>query len=176
MQTYFVAPKTVATRSHASSGSGDHDSRTSGEVTEDPERCQEETRNDSTGRLMDPKLQRSADWICEILLRLLKHVVARRMSCGHHTTGCSKELRKAAMAMQPEIGKQVLDEAKEVIYLPKFNAKAAEKHVDPDTVVLPTRVKAQLHDFVGVIAAMYRCVKAWCCPIDLCCSSAHTLV
>ena len=161
MQTYFVTPKSVAARSYGSSHSGEVESKTgSGESTEETMDCskkhREEIRNDSTGKLLDPKLQRSADWTCEILLRLLKQVIARRMSCGHHTTGCSKAIRKAAMAMQPEIGKQVLDEAKEVIYLPKFNAKAAEKHVNPDSVVLPPKVKAQLHDFVGVIAAMYR--------------------
>ena len=155
MQTYFVHPKSSTSLSHSSSASGEHAS-TSSMKDESKESHNGEIRTDSTGKLRDAKLQRSADWICEILLRLLKQMVARRMASGRPTTGGSKELRQAALAMQPEAGKMVLDEAEEVIYLPKFDAKAAKKYVAPESVVLPEKVQAQLHDLVGVIASLYR--------------------
>lgn len=158
MQTYFVLPKSVAVRSHSSHGSAEISTANSGseEAADAAKLHEEKIRTDSTGKLIDPKLQRSADWICEVLLRLLKQMVARRMSAGRPTTGCSKTLRKTAFSMQPEVGKQVLDEAKEVIYLPKFDAKVAKKHISPDSITLPPKVADQLHDFVGVIADMYR--------------------
>merc|ERR1711988_986588 len=50
----------------------------------------------------------------------------------------------------------VLDEVKEVITLPEFNARAANKSGDYEFLELPEAVSRQLHEYVRSIAGLYR--------------------
>lgn len=157
MQTYWVYPKSGGTRSsNGSCSSEGNNSSHFNDKCNDPS-LTERIPSNSTGRLLDPKLQRAADWTAEILLRLLKQMVARRMATGRTGMGkTNSSLRAAAQEMSPHTGKQVLDEVHDVIYLPKYDAQAAKKSVDVESVMLPPKVSDQLHDFVNVIASMYR--------------------
>lgn len=155
MQTYFVHPKTAASRSNTSGSSDENASEVMSEDFKDPALIDKIPTN-STGKVLDRKCQRAADWISEILVRLLKQMVARRIATGRPEFGCSKSVIALAQSMNPETGKQVLDEMHDVIYLPKYDAKAAKKQVDPDSVRLPQKVLDQVRDFVNTIATMYR--------------------
>ena len=49
-----------------------------------------------------------------------------------------------------------IDEVKEIIHLPKFDARAAKNQQDPKTIELDKQVVEQLHNYVTVIASLYR--------------------
>ena len=105
---------------------------------------------------MTPKLQKQVDWISQVLLRLLKQIVARRLAMGQEAMGQTETTRQARMAMQPTPGELVLDEMAEVVSMPAFDARAAKRQVDPDSIELPVEVEEQLKSFVVVVALMYQ--------------------
>lgn len=83
------------------------------------------------------KESRLVDWNVEILGKLLKHVIARRNALGR---GPFAEEVKLDL---PE-GRTVLEEVREIITLPKFDASAAKKQEDPDKMELHPAVKEQV--------------------------------
>ena len=104
------------------------------------------------------KIQRRVQWNVDVLLRLLKQVVARRNAekkivQEEGTFEMRGHLDESAMSMQE--GYTVLEEVKEVIKLPKYNAKAAQEEEDPSQVEIPTEIIKQLHEFVTIIASLY---------------------
>lgn len=121
-----------------------------------------------------PGLQRSISFVSGVLLSLLRQVVARRLAMGKRTVGQTQATRQARMAMQPEPGTLVLEEMEEIICLPKFDAKATRRFVDPDSVELPTEVIDQLHRFVTVIALMWVYAAAVGCDFGIN-RATHTL-
>jgi hypothetical protein len=115
------------------------------------------------------KLQRLIDWNCELLLQLLKKIVARRNVTKRKSTSplLSDRLKKKSQSltsssrmetleMELGLGATALDEVCEIITLPNFDAKAASEELDPKTIDLGDKLAEQLRDFVSVIASMYR--------------------
>lgn len=49
-----------------------------------------------------------------------------------------------------------LEEVREIIELPEFDATAAKNKVDPESVEIPKNVVQELHGLVSGIASMYR--------------------
>jgi hypothetical protein len=49
-----------------------------------------------------------------------------------------------------------MDELKEIIALPKFDAKALEKETDPKLLILAPQIEEEVRDYVTTIAIMYR--------------------
>jgi hypothetical protein len=165
MTTFWVNPKTSVTRSQSSYSSDDGIGTSPASRSESYAKAQPAEGNSSNSGLevvgapqmhICPKLQRAVDWISEVLLRLLRQIVARRMAMGRKTIGQTHTTRQARIAMQPEPGRIVFDEVEEIIALPKFDARAAKRYVDPETVELPLEVIEQLRSFVSVIALMYQ--------------------
>ncbi|CAB9514914.1 Receptor-type guanylate cyclase gcy [Seminavis robusta] len=106
---------------------------------------------------LPPKLQRLVRWNADVLNRLLKQIVARRNAKTQQ--GLKALLHSASSAATDEssiAGGTVIDEVKEVIALPKFDAKAARNQQDPRTIQLDKEVTDQLHNYVTVIASLYR--------------------
>jgi len=106
------------------------------------------------------KIKRLVKWNADVLMRLLKQVVARREaleslqmteSKAFEMDGSSKETRRRSIA-----GKTVIDEVEEIISLPNFNTRAAKIQRDPKEIVIDLKVVQQLHDYITVIASMYR--------------------
>lgn len=100
------------------------------------------------------KVERLVAWNTELLLQLLKHIVARRSAMT------SRKMMPAALAamaqnIAPE-GGMVVDEVIEVIQLPDFDERLANKKIDANSVVLDQEVVAQTRRFVSLIASMYR--------------------
>ena len=117
--------------------------------------------------ILPPKIQRLVKWNADVLLRILKQVVARREAnealaneddSEHADLGASLGDSKIAAVRRTSSpdGKTCIDEVEEIIELPKFNAKAAKIQKDANDVELSAEVVQQLHDFITVIASMYR--------------------
>jgi hypothetical protein len=96
--------------------------------------------------------RRVLDWTVEIVLSVLKEVVARRESIG--VTPDTREVIKAAEEEIIRSYAMPLDEVKEVINMPKYHAtKAAD--VDPDNVTIGQDAISQLKDFIACISDTY---------------------
>lgn len=105
---------------------------------------------------------RLVDWNVDVLLGLLKRVVAVRKST----------LTSSASSFSPEktgehvasigtgttqtTGTTVLDEVKEIITLPNFDAALATEQIDPESIDLDDDVEEQLRAYITTIASMYR--------------------
>jgi len=100
----------------------------------------------------ESKTARLIEWNLDVLLRLLKQIVARRKACGLPPYGTTDVESHVTFADE---GNTTIDEVAEIITLPKFNAKAAVKQEDPDSIQLPRQVVDQLYDYVSNIAAIY---------------------
>jgi len=97
------------------------------------------------------RIQRLIQWNSEMLVQLLKQVVARRQVVQRFPKD-----KEALTEMAANIGEghTVVEEVAEIITLPEFDAAAASaaaKKVD-----LPEEVTKQVHDYVAAIAGMYR--------------------
>lgn len=94
------------------------------------------------------KQKRLIDWNVDVLLGLLKKVVAMR------SDESKKPTRKLAkLRIERENGEMVIDEVKEVIDI--RGVKSTYKR-DPESIELGSVVAAQLRDFVTVISQHYR--------------------
>lgn len=118
------------------------------------------------------KFERLIDWQVDIFTQLLKQIVTRRSALG--LSDCDGFVGSSLWEMEP--GHTCLDEVKEIITLPEFDAEAASDQQDPDTVVLGNEVTQQLRTYISNIAHMYRSndfhnvssrkrlMKDLCCP------------
>jgi Adenylate and Guanylate cyclase catalytic domain len=109
---------------------------------------------------LDPQLRRIVEWNSDILLRFLRQIVARRNAVEkYRMDGSTKQSLTSEYACDGGDSsgrhKTVLDEAKEIIVLPEFNAKVVQNEEDPRGVVLPTEVVRQTKEFVAVVASLY---------------------
>lgn len=96
--------------------------------------------------VLESSRQRLIEWAVNQLERLLKAIIARR---GERSS-------KEVPPLPSMDGRIVIEEVREIIELPTFDKKAAEKEVDPDSVQLAEDVKCELRDMVASIAATYR--------------------
>ena len=100
------------------------------------------------------KVERLVAWNTELLLQLLKHMVARRSAVTPRKM-MPAALTAMAQNIAPE-GGMVVDEVIEIIQLPDFDERLASRKIDANTVVLDQEVVAQTRRFVSLIASMYR--------------------
>lgn len=98
------------------------------------------------------KVNRLISWNVDILTRLLKHVVARRRATGIKQVPANDQKIKAEALLNQ---RNVIDEVKEIINLPKYNYKERVS-VNPESIELPVQATDQLRDLVTSIAKMYR--------------------
>ena len=100
------------------------------------------------------KNKRLVTWNVEILSRLLKQVVARRLTYNKSIFGApvSSQVPKRTKSFDSN---NPLEEVVDVLDLPRFEENHFKNHVDPDTIVLPERVMSQLIDYVARIANLY---------------------
>lgn len=124
-------------------------------------------------KLASEKTARLIDWNCDVLLRLMKQIVARRRAMakmkqsivGLNSLKTSRRaslngsLHGASMDESNENG-TVIDEVMEIITLPKLDLKITKAQEDADSVELPDEVVSQLMEYVSNIAAMYRYVSS----------------
>ena len=138
-QTYFVEIKSSTSTSSESSNE-ESDASVAVEKEDEMFFMEEETR-------FDAQVDRLAKWNAEVLCKILKQIIARRMSKGLKTPSETIEYHKQS--------KFPLDEVREIIVLPTFDRNAVTKNVDPSTIQLDPVVEAQVLDLVMVIARTY---------------------
>jgi class 3 adenylate cyclase len=148
MQTYWVDPKNTSSGSVLSST---HTAES----------------NDWTAENAD-HIRRLVDWNADILSRLLRSVIAKRDSSSSASkhNGYRRGEEAIVTGMPTTIDLQnsghsqcrgsVLDEVKEIIELPGFDAVAARNQESLASIELESTVATQLHEFVSCIAAMYK--------------------
>ncbi|KAL7569354.1 hypothetical protein ACA910_010443 [Epithemia clementina (nom. ined.)] len=139
IQTFWVEPKT---RGHTPSSGHDSADEVNHHV-----------------QVVDDKTQRLVEWNVEIMVKLLRQIVARREGCeilvgrkSWKTTVLDRE------KWEEEIGGNggtVLDEVKEVIMLPKFDHAVAKASRTAKPIELSLTVLAQLRDYITFVATMY---------------------
>jgi class 3 adenylate cyclase len=100
------------------------------------------------------RIQSLVSWNVAVLTKVLREVVARREASGIESTPSNvmKELERRNLTRN----ETVLEEFKEVVSLPKFDAEAAKRQRDESAVELGENVVDQLHEYLNVIATMYR--------------------
>ena len=103
---------------------------------------------------LPPRIKRLVDWNVDVLKRLLKQVVAKRNA----DINAEKYDLNHPVMMKHEmnIGSDtyVLSEVTEIIRLPGYSNVKMEEN--PNKVVLPDGVEAQLRLYVASVAAMHR--------------------
>jgi hypothetical protein len=110
----------------------------------------------------DSKTQRLVEWNTDVLSRLLKDVVASRLSReSYRAEGLPED--SDHRLVRHENG-TVLDEVVEIISLPEFDIRGATARVDSSSMELSDKVKQQLRDYITIIASMYRYVHGACRP------------
>jgi class 3 adenylate cyclase len=111
-------------------------------------------RSDS---LQDGKLQRLIEWSVDLLTNKIKEIVARS----------STSVRKRASdslsnSSGLQYGEFVLDEVKEIIELPDFDASGLHTHADPSSVDLGPKVISQLKQYIVSFATEYHGNRTYC--------------
>ena len=120
-------------------------------------------------KLATEKTARLIDWNCDVLLRLLKQIVARRRAMakykresivGLHNLKSSRRasMNGSAHGIMDESNENgtVIDEVSQIITLPKLDLKLAKAQEEADSIELEDEIVGQLNEYVSNIAAMYR--------------------
>ena len=97
--------------------------------------------------VVSAKVSRLIDWNVQVLRQILRQIAARRgatPSCGLQPI--EPHARGSAA---------VLEEVKEIIMLPEFNAQATDYQADFDSIQLSEAAEAQLYDFVSTVSSLY---------------------
>jgi hypothetical protein len=164
LQTYWLTPKNETRSNYQGSTLDGGENTTSSDLNMN---VTEAEALNASRTVACKKVQRLIDWNCELLLQLLKKIVARRGAKKKPVTSplLSDRLKKKtlhsssrmdSLEMELGVGGTALDEVCEIITMPNFDAKAASEELDPKTIDLGDKLAAQLRDFVSVIASMYK--------------------
>ncbi|CAB9517946.1 Receptor-type guanylate cyclase gcy [Seminavis robusta] len=141
LQTYWVTPKATDASSTASG-------RTSDASSWGFDQHLHSSTSTSAKSRLNGKLQRIVEWNTELLLRLLKQVVARRNATTFPGKGSGP-----ARGIKRLPGANVIDEMTEAVRLPRY--KASKAPVNANAIELPLEVEQQLEDYVATVASMY---------------------
>ena len=112
-------------------------------------------REHATSQRLFSSFHFQIDWNVECLLRLVKQIVAKRNACSQ-TSSSHNYSSTGPSDNKLQKGETFLDEVKEIIELPQFDAAMARDVQDIDEVVLPEEAVQELRDYVTCIASMYR--------------------
>ena len=150
LQTYWLVKNSGGMSAGSSSQQTDEDRSKS---------CAQKPNLWADVHVADSKVNRLINWQVDLLLGVLKQVVARR----HATTGVdpasvSHSKKNASFEWKQAPGQTCLDEVQDIIRLPEFDARAVtrSKVQDPETVDLGPEIPKQLRTFIKTIAEMYR--------------------
>jgi class 3 adenylate cyclase len=135
MQTYWVDPK-----------------NSSGSVASSFSQPNQSSRELS---IIEDKTQRLVDWNSEVLGRLMRQILAKRNASSKGTTSEASSKGISSSKILP-IGATALNEIKEIIDLPKFDAAVVRNQEEPESIELDDVVSSQLREYVFTVATMYR--------------------
>jgi hypothetical protein len=155
LETFWLLPKSRTRSSVTHSSTNSNVSCSNGSITETRDQDAADMPN-TRKEQSEAKLDRLIFWVSESLAHSLRQVVARRnASTKPVRRGPAQE---SVRELEEEMSKHkiVLDEVCEVISLPKYDAEAVAKQVDPRTIDLGPEVETQLREYVTVIASLYQ--------------------
>jgi hypothetical protein len=101
---------------------------------------------------LDEKMERLVEWNTDVLVRLLKQIIARQRA---HDRSKTKKGQEAA-SRDIVLGGTVIDEVVEIIELPELDASASRQQESVDELELDPAVVQQVRTYVQTIAKMYR--------------------
>ena len=110
----------------------------------------------ANAEVTDSKTDRLIDWQVDVFSRLLKQVIARRNASSNLEDAESQSTATVPFHWTSAPDKTCLDEVKEIIMLPEFDAQAARTQENPDEIVLDQKVIKQLRSYITAVAHMYR--------------------
>lgn len=156
MQTYWVDPRSSAQVAQSTTGSDNNSEREEASSVHDYGTANGEASVAGANIKLPAKLKRLVQWNCDVMLRLLKKVVARReaeMALAKKNTSVPADETQFA-----NNGLLVIEEVKEVVDLPMFSAATVAVLNEEDTRKIEISQEAinQLQMFVTVIASSYR--------------------
>jgi len=107
--------------------------------------------------VLDERVSRRADWVAEVLIGLLKRVIAKRGGKGQNGKlfGLRRSQYKVDESVVLDRDGTVLEEVQELIALPDYDPTCKLVR-DADSVVLDPDVDDQVHAYVKAVASMYR--------------------
>ena len=169
LETFWLLPKSAckasSTGSSKSHSAGNSVTGSTSETSVDAETGEAKHRRDNIDVASGPlsrkvqaqaKLDRLIFWVSESLLQSLRHIVARRQASTQPIRRGPAMESVRDLEEEMTKNKMVLNEVKEVIVLPKFDAEAYKTQADPKTIKLDPTVEQQVRDYVTVIASLYR--------------------
>jgi hypothetical protein len=104
----------------------------------------------------DDKIQGLVSWNADLLMKLLRRIVARRTAVMTYKKETGTETEDDSLTQWAKTGTAPLHEVSVIIHLPEFDKEAAKHEPEPDSVEIPDEVAGQLKDFVQILSAMYR--------------------
>jgi hypothetical protein len=111
------------------------------------------------GRLSQ-KAERLVEWNVDLLITILKQIVAQRES-----TGVVPDSDQRLTKIEIETKDVRLDEVQEIISIPDYRRG---RQCDPESIRIDTKVVEQLHIFILKIARMYHQNRTWKAVGSLC--------
>ncbi|CAB9515790.1 Receptor-type guanylate cyclase gcy [Seminavis robusta] len=113
------------------------------------------TRNNHTDGVkpikeLDARMNRLINWNSEMLLEIMQQVVARRTA-----KQAMQRSQQNKVVLPEKENTNPIDQVKEIIQLPDFDAEAAERQQNPADVEIPSQVVQELHLLVSEIARLY---------------------
>jgi len=152
--TYWLDIKnrsSPSTRSAESSNEGDTCQR-----REPKQSSSDLPSTDEAPSMLDDKTRRLTEWISKTMERTLRVIVLRRLAQeSQEDQQESKDGLDLSPAQSLDSEKRVIDEVQEIIQLPQ-RSKNMLGNVDMKKAELSRDAVTQLHDFVALIASMYK--------------------
>ncbi len=145
LSTYWVALKNAG----LSAGTG-----SSADEINSLRRRENNPKSSKQSRLEGKLAQRESrlvDWMTEVLLEHIAKIV-----CVRNSSSMRQESAKSDLVYQAPDGTICLDEVKDAISMPNFNADNAEAALDSQLVDIPKEITSQLREYVSLIARSYR--------------------
>lgn len=142
MQTYWIEMRRASSDSNSICSTNETDSTTEGPS--------EEQHPSFVNPEIPARTQRLIKWNTEVLLGLLREVVARRNTRFALGSDCPEE----AVVETKAKDLIVLDEVKDVISFPRNDDKAACEKEEPLAIELDPEVAEQLREFISDVASM----------------------
>jgi class 3 adenylate cyclase len=139
MQTYWIEPRAGG---HDRSNSLSHGSF-----------CEISATTSLSNDTNEDKIERLIEWNTDILARLVKNITARHKIMK--PVNKPKKVKTESISGSSHGGEMVLDEVKEIIEMPDFDARNYRNQENPDLIELDLEVVSQLRDYVVAIALQY---------------------
>ena len=141
--------RTASSNNETSDASDDVSASSAESMMEAVEEEEEEIRRHTD---FSARTSRLVDWNKDLLLKLLKAVVARRQAMNRNTD----TTKVVEIIGRRDRGVTVLDEVKEIIALPAFDHSVMKREVAANTIQLGETVERELGNFVATVASLYR--------------------